>query len=344
MTVLEIPAAPAAPPASSPKAHAVFAATARWRWEEIAFWVVAAASIVLFPTHLVLIAQVLITGLFALSFDLLVGYAGIPSLGHAAFFGLGAYTAGLLAHNGWGEPITGLIAGAIVAGLFGLLLSVVVSRLTGIALIMITLGVGLLLYEAAHSARGLTGGDDGLSGINMAPLLGHFDFDFYGRTAVIYTYIVVFLLYLVARRIVNSPFGLELKGIRENVRRVPALGVPLRNRYMVAFTVSAALAGVAGALLAQITQTVALSSLSFDRSAAVLIMVMIGGMGTLIGSLVGAAAYMVAQDRLSDLNPVYWNFYVGLLLVLFVLFARGGLIGGVDRLIAWVRAKRERSS
>jgi branched-chain amino acid transport system permease protein len=340
MTIIERSASPAAASAASARAHRVFARSSRWRWEEIAFWILAAASIVAFPTHLVLIAQVLITGLFALSFDLLVGYAGIPSLGHAAFFGLGAYTAGLLARAGWGEPISGLLAAALVAGIFGLLLSVVVSRLTGIALIMITLGVGLLLYEAAHSARDLTGGDDGLSGITMWPVLGQFPFDFYGRTAVIYTFVVVFLLYLVARRIVNSPFGLELKGIRENVRRVPAIGVPLRYRYMVAFTVSAALAGVAGGLLAQITQTVALSVLSFDRSASVLIMVMIGGMGTLIGALAGAAAYMVAQDRLSDLNPVYWNFWVGLLLVLFVLFARGGLIGGADRFIAWIKSRR----
>lgn len=325
------------------RAHAVFAATARWRWEEIAFWVLAAASIVAFPTHLVLIAQVLITGLFALSFDLLVGYAGIPSLGHAAFFGLGAYTAGLLARGGWTEPISGLLAGALVAGLFGLALSVVVSRLSGIALIMITLGVGFLLYEAAHSARAITGGDDGLSGINIAPIFGHFPFDFYGHTAVVYTFVVVFLLYLLGRRIVNSPFGLELKGMRENVRRVPAIGVSLRNRYMAAFTISAMLAGVAGALLAQITQTVALSALSFDRSAAVLIMVMIGGMGTLIGALVGAAAYMVAQDQLADLNPVYWNFWVGLLLVLFVLFARRGLIGGLDRMVAWYRRRRARA-
>ncbi len=340
MTAIDLPAASGPVPAPSSRARRVFAQSSRWRWEEIAFWLLAVASIFAFQTHLVLIAQVLITGLFALSFDLLVGYSGIPSLGHAAFFGLGAYTAGLLAHAGWGEPVSGLLAAAVVAGLFGLLLSVVVSRLTGIALIMITLGVGLLLYAAAHSARELTGGDDGLSGITMWPLLGAFPFDFYGRTAVAYTLVVVFLLYLVARRIVNSPFGLELKGIRENVRRIPAIGVPLRYRYMVAFTVSAALAGVAGGLLAQITQTVALSSLSFDRSASVLIMVMIGGMGTLIGALAGAAAYMIAQDRLADLNPVYWNFYVGLLLVLFVLFARGGLVGGADRLIAWIASKR----
>jgi branched-chain amino acid transport system permease protein len=342
MTTIEIPA-PAQPETKKERAHRVFAYTSRWRWEEIAFWLAAVISIIVFPTHLVLIAQVLITGLFALSFDLLVGYAGIPSLGHAAFFGIGAYTAGLLARGGWTEPISGLVIAAIVAGVAGLILSVVVSRLTGIALIMITLGVGQFFYEAAHSARNITGGDDGLSGINIAPIFGRFSFDFYGHTAVIYTLVVVFLLYLVARRIVNSPFGLELKGIRENVRRVPAIGIPLRNRYMVAFTVSASLAGVAGALLGQITQTVALSSLDFNRSAAALIIVMIGGMGTLIGALVGAAAYMVAQDRLADLNPVYWNFWVGLMLVLFVLFARGGLIGGVDRLVAWIRLKRNKS-
>jgi branched-chain amino acid transport system permease protein len=343
MTTLDIPAATVPVETGPERAHRVFFRSSRWRWEEVAFWLLAVASIFAFQTHLVLIAQVLITGLFAVSFDLLVGYAGIPSLGHAAFFGLGAYTAGLLARAGWGEPISGLLAAAVVAGLFGLVLSVVVSRLHGIALIMITLGVGLLLYEAAHSARDLTGGDDGLSGITMWPLFGIFQFDFVGRTAVVYTLVVVFLLYLVARRIVNSPFGLELKGIRENVRRIPAIGVPLRYRYMIAFTVSAALAGVAGGLLAQITQTVALSALGFDRSASVLIMVMIGGMGTLIGALAGAAAYMVAQDRLSDLNPVYWNFWVGLLLVLFVLFARGGLIGGVDRFIAWIKTKRDRA-
>src|ERR1700691_2455897 len=342
MTAIEIPAT-VAPSTPQERAHKVFAFTSRWRWEEVAFWLAAVISIIVFPTHLVLIAQVLITGLFALSFDLLVGYAGIPSLGHAAFFGIGAYTAGLLARSGWTEPISGLLVAAIVAGIAGLILSVVVSRLTGIALIMITLGVGQFFYEAAHSARGITGGDDGLSGINIAPIFGLFPFDFYGKTAVIYTFVVVFLLYLLARRIVNSPFGLELKGIRENVRRVPAIGIPLRQRYMVAFTVSASLAGVAGALLGQITQTVALSSLDFNRSAAALIIVMIGGMGTLIGALVGAAAYIVAQDRLSDLNPVYWNFWVGLLLVLFVLFARGGLIGGVDRLVVWIRSKRNKA-
>ncbi len=320
-------------------AKALFAERARWRWPEIAYWIAVVLCMFAFPTHLMLIAQVLITGLFAVSFDLLVGYAGIASLGQAAFFGVGAYTTGLIAHNGWSEPITGLLAGALAAGLLGFVFSILVSRLTGIALLMITFGVGLLIYEAAHSAHDITGGDDGLTVGNLSPLLGLFPFDFLGHTAVGYTFVVVFLAYLFARLIVNSPFGLELQGIRENVRRIPAIGVPVGYRYMVAFTVSAILAGLGGALLAQITGTVALGFLSFDRSSSVLIMVILGGIGTLYGPLIGAALYMVAQDRLADLNPVYWNFYIGLMLVIVVLCARGGIVGGIARIERAVRSR-----
>ena len=321
-----------APAVEAPPAHALFASRSRWRWFEIAFFIVAAAAIPIFPTHLILIAQVLIIGLFALSFDLLVGYAGIASLGHAAFFGLGAYAAGWLARAGWGEPITGLLFASAIAALAGFLLSILVARLTGIALLMITFGIGLLLYEAAHSAKAVTGGDDGLSGITMWPLFGHFEFDFTGRTAAIYTLIVVLALYLVVRRIVNSPFGLELKGIRENIKRIPALGISVSLRMMAVFTISAALAGVAGALLAQITQTVALPVLGFDRSVSALIIVMLGGIGQLIGAMIGAAFYTIVQDRLSSLNPTYWNFWLGLMLVIVVLFARGGLLGALARI------------
>jgi branched-chain amino acid transport system permease protein len=325
-------------------ARGLFAERSRWRWQEVAYWLIAAGSIVAFPTHLVLIAQVLITGLFALSFDLLVGYAGIGSLGHAAFFGIGAYTAGIVARNGWGEPITGLLIAGLMAGAVGFLLSTLVARLTGIALLMITFGVGLLIFEGAHSMKWLTNGDDGLSGINMWPVLGKFEFDFLGRTAVIYALVVAFVLFLIARRIVNSPFGLQLKGMRENIRRVPALGISVRYRYMAVFTISAIIAGIAGGLLAQITQTVALPVLGFDRSASVLIMVMLGGMGSLIGAMIGAAVYMIAQDRLSSLNPVYWNFWLGLFLVVAVLFARGGLMAAFDRIEAAIRRRRGRTS
>lgn len=320
-------------------ARKVFAQRARWRWTEIVFWVAVVLSIFLFPTHLVLITQLLIVGLFAASFDLLVGYTGIASLGHAAFFGLGAYAAAILIHAGWTEPISGLVLGAVVAGIFGLIVSALVAQLSGAALLMITLGLNLLLFEAAHTAKWLTGGDDGIAGVVPSPVLGLFAFDLYGRTAVVYTLVVVALCYLLLRRVVHSPFGLQLEGIRENARRAPALGISIRARTMVAFTVSAALAGIAGALLAQVTQTVALSVLSFDRSAAVLIIVMLGGLGTLIGGFIGAAIYAIAQDRLSALSPVYWNFWIGLMLVLFVLFARGGIVGALDRLVAAVRRR-----
>lgn len=326
----------------APDARLLFRRRSRWRWQEVVFWLLAAASIVAFPTHLVLIAQLLIAGLFALSFDILVGYAGIASLGHAAFFGIGAYAAGILAHNGWGEPITGLLVAGVVAGCAGWLLSLLVARLHGIALLMITFGVGLLVYEGAHSAKWLTNADDGLSGITMWPVLGLFPFDFLGRTAVVYTLVVAFLIYLVARRIVNSPFGLQLEGLREKLVRVPALGISIRRRYMAVFTISAIIAGIAGGILAQTTQTVALSSLGFDRSASVLIMVMLGGMGSLIGAMIGAAVYIIAQDRLSSIDPVYWNFWIGLFLVLAVLFARGGIMRLTERIEARLR-RRTRS-
>lgn len=314
--------------AASPRE--IFAERSAWRWEEGAYWLCAAASFFLFPDHLVLGAQILIAGLFALSFDLMLGYGGIPSLGHAAFFGLGAYAAGLVSAAGWGEPISGLLVAALVAGAFGFLCSLVVARLRGLALLMVTMGIGLLLYEVAQRARDLTGGDDGLQGISTWPLFGVFSFDFYGRTAFLYVFAVVLVAYLGVRRLVHSPFGLGLEGMRENIRRVPALGISVRHRYMTVFTISAALAGVAGGLLAE-TQFVSIDVLSFERSTAVLIMLLVGGMGTLIGGLIGAAVYMLAQNELAKLNPVYWNFWIGLLLVLLVLFWRGGIMGALDR-------------
>ena len=309
-----------------------FATSARWRADEVLFWACALASYFLFPTHLVLITQVLISGLFALSLDLLLGYTGIPSLGHAAFFGFGAYTAGLLSVAGWTEPISGLVAAAAVAGAFGLLCSTVVARVAGITLLTVTLGIGLLVYELANRWSGLTGGDDGLQGIVVAPVLGLWEFDLFGRTGFFYVLVVTFGLYLLARRVVNSPFGLGLRGVRGNVRRMPALGVSVRKRVMSVFTLSAALAGVAGALLVQTTQFAALDVVGFDRSVSVLIMLVLGGLGALSGGMIGAAVYLVARDQLSTMDPVYWNFWLGLILFLVVLAGGNGVLGLVARL------------
>jgi branched-chain amino acid transport system permease protein len=313
-------------------------ATGRWRWAEVAAWLVPIACFFIFPGYRVLASQVLIIGLFALSLDIVLGYAGILSLGHAAFFGLGAYTAGLLAAHGWGEPISGLAAGIAVAALAGFLVSWLVVRGEDLTRLMVTLGLALLLYEAANRAAWLTGGVDGLSGVTMSRIFGVFAFDLGGSTAFFYSYVVLFLLFLVARRLVNSPFGLSLRGIRENRARMPAIGAPVRQRLVAAFTVGAALAGAAGALLTQTTQFVGIDVLGFDRSADVLIMLVLGGTGRLYGALIGTAVFMVAHDYLAGINPVYWQFWLGLAMVAFVFFARGGILGAVDSIAArWGR-------
>jgi branched-chain amino acid transport system permease protein len=283
-----------------------------------------------FPHHRLLGSQVIITALFALSLDLVLGYAGIVSLGHAAFFGLGSYTAGLLAVHGWGEPISGLVCAAVVAAIVGYATSFVIVRGRGLAQLMITLGVGLMLLEAATKIAVVTGGVDGMPDVPMWRLFGTFRFDLAGNTAYAYCLIVTFGAFVLAKRIVHSPFGLSLRAIRENAGRMPAIGTPVARRLIAAFTIGAALAGVAGAMLAQTTQFVGLNVFEFKRSAAVLIMLALGGAGRLYGAFVGAAVYMLLQDYLARLDPVYWEFGIGLMLVLVVLFAPGGMLGGVD--------------
>ena len=314
-------------------------ATGRWHWAETVFWLVPLACFFLFPGYRVLASQVMIVGLFAMSLDIVLGYAGILSLGHAAFFGLGAYTAGLLATHGWGEPISGMVAGVAVAALAGFLVSVLVVRGEDLARLMVTLGLALLLYEAANRAAWLTGGVDGLSGVTMGKVFGVFPFDLGGKTGFFYSYVVLLLLFLLARRLVNSPFGLSLRGIRENRARMPAIGAPVRQRLVAAFTVGAALAGAAGALLTQTTQFVGIDVLGFDRSADILIMLVLGGTGRLYGALIGTAVFMVAHDYLAGINPVYWQFWLGLAMVVFVFFARGGILGAVDAIASWRRRK-----
>src|SRR5678810_926013 len=191
----------------------------RWQALEIVFWLIPVVCFFLLPNYRVLGSQVLITALFAVSLDLILGYAGIVSLGHAAFFGIGAYTAGLLAVHGWHEPLSGLLAAALVATLAGYLLSFLVVRGGDLTRLMVTLGIGLMLWEAANKASSITGGVDGLSGVTIAPILGLWRFDIGGRTAYLYALVVVFVVFVVIRRVVNSPFGLSLRGVREGGKR-----------------------------------------------------------------------------------------------------------------------------
>lgn len=315
----------------------------RWRALEIAFWLLVVAAFFVFPQHRVLGSQILITGLFALSLDLILGYAGIVSLGHAAYFGMGAYTAGLLAVHGWGEPLSGLLAAGLAGALAGYATSFLVVRGADLARLMVTLGIGLMLYEAANQLGSITGGADGLSGVAMWKVLGLWSFDLAGTTAYVYSAVVLFLLFVVARRIVASPFGLSLRGVRENVKRMPAIGAPVARRLVAIYTVSAAMAGVAGGVLAQTTQFVGLDVFGFPRSADLMIMLVLGGAGRLYGGLLGAAVFMIAHHFLSDLNPIYWQFWLGLLLVVVVLFARGGILGAADTLVRRAAARRART-
>ena len=312
----------------------------RWHAAEIAFWLALVAVFFVFPGQLLLGSQVLITGLFALSLDLILGYAGIVSLGHAAMFGAGAYTAGLLARHGWGEPLSGLAAAAVMGGLIAWATSFIAVRGGDLTRLMVTLGIGLMLYEAANQAASITGGVDGLSDMAVRNLLGVFPFDLAGKTAYAYSLAVLFAVFVICRRLVRSPFGLSLRGIRDGVRRMPAIGSPVRRRLIAVYTIAGAIAGIAGALLAQTTQFVGLEVLGFTRSADLLIMLVLGGAGWLYGGLVGSAVFMIAQSQLASINPVYWQFWLGLFLVAMVFAARGGVVGAVaavrERLLARV--------
>jgi branched-chain amino acid transport system permease protein len=301
----------------------------RWRKSEVAFWLLPIAAYFVFPSDLALLSQIAITALFAVSLDLILGYAGIVSLGHAAFFGVGAYAAGLLAKGGFGDPLLGLAAAAGAAAMLGFVTSFLVLRGADLTRLMVTLGVGLMLFEAANKLTSITGGLDGLQGVEVKPLLGAFGFDMYGRTAYVYCVAVLFVLFWIARRIVHSPFGVSLQGIRLNAFRMPALGTPVHARLIAVYTLGAAYAGVAGALLTQTTQFVSIDVLSFPRSAELLLILVLGGSGSLYGAMLGAVVFMTVHHLLAGLNPQYWQFWLGLVLIVVVLFARDGLMGAL---------------
>jgi branched-chain amino acid transport system permease protein len=305
---------------------------------EIAFWLVAAATLFFLPERHLILNEIAIIGLFALSLDLILGYAGIVSLGHAAFFGLGAYAAGILARNGVGDPLVGLGVAAIAAAILGFTTSFLVLRGSDLTKLMVTLGVALVLGELANKMSWLTGGADGLQGISMGPILGLFEFDIFGTVAYTYSLVVTFVLFVLARRIVVSPYGLSLRSIRDNPLRARAVGIPVNRRLVAVYTLAAAYAGVAGALLAQTTQFVSLDVLAFHRSADVMLVLVIGGVGYLYGGLIGAVVFKVLQDVLSAWTPQYWQFWIGLILVLLVLAGRERLTDRVRAL--WPRSRR----
>jgi branched-chain amino acid transport system permease protein len=302
-------------------------------WEALP-WLAALAAFFLFPDYLAFGTQVLVMILFALSLDLVLGYAGIVTLGHAAFFGAGAYTVAMLAaHAGWTEPFSGLAAAALVAGLLGLASGWVLLRTHGLTLLMLTLCTMALLEQAANMFSGFTGGFDGMPGLAFQPILGRFEFDvLYFRTQYLYALAVLFACFIALRVLVHSSFGRSLTGIRENLLRMHAVGAPVRARQVLAYAVSAAFAGVAGAVFVQATSYVNLAVLSLERAAGVLIILILGGYGRLYGAFVGALAYLLLEHTLSKAYPTAWQLGIGITLVLVALYARNGILGLADAL------------
>jgi branched-chain amino acid transport system permease protein len=318
------------------KAADSLARRARWRVAEIVFWLIAFAAIFAPAGKHLLLNEVAILALFALSLDLILGYAGIVSLGHAAFFGAGAYAAGIFCKLVMPDPLAGLAVAIAAGAVLGFVTSFLVLRGSDLTRLMVTLAVALVLHEIANALPEWTGGADGLQGMMVGPLLGAFDFDLYGRTAYAYSLTTLFVLFLLARLIVGSPFGLSLMAIRRNPLRAAALGVPVHRRLIAAYTLGAAYAGAAGALLAQTTGYVSLDALEFQRSADVLLTLIIGGVGWLYGGIVGAIAFKILQDLLSSTSPQFWMFWMGIFLVVLALVGRERLAGGVRGLVARV--------
>jgi branched-chain amino acid transport system permease protein len=309
-------------------------ARSRFNWLEALFWIAAVASVFALPRYHLILNEIAILALFALSLDLILGFAGIVSLGHAAFLGTGAYAAGLFAKHVTGDPLGGLAVAALASGALGFLSSFLVLRGSDLTRLMVTLAVSLIMLEAANSLAWLTGGADGLQGVVMDPLLGRFSFDLTGRTAYVYSLTVLFLLFVVARRVMGSSFGLSLRAIKANSSRAAAVGVPVNRRLVAVYTLAAVYAGLAGALMAQTTQFVSLDFLEFHRSADVLLVLILGGAGYLYGGLIGAILFRLMQDWLANLTPQYWMFWIGLILVAFTLIGRDRLTGGVAGVLA----------
>jgi branched-chain amino acid transport system permease protein len=337
-------AASAVPPAGPSPAAESLARRARWRWWELALFAALPLVWLLVPGQSLLVNEIAIVALFAVSLDLILGYAGIVSLGHAAFFGFGAYAAALFAKDVLPDPLIGLAVAIAASAALGLATSVLILRGTDLTRLMVTLGTALLLLELANKLDWLTGGADGLQGVVMGPLtipftsLPGFAFDLAGRTACAYSLVVLALALLACRRIVRSPFGASLEALRDNRLRASSIGVAVSLRLVAVYTLSAAIAGAAGGLLAQTTGFASLDVFDFHRSAEVLLVLVVGGTGYLYGGIFGAIVFKLLHDLVSAWTPQYWNFWLGLFLVVLVMVGR-------DRFVRpWTWARRRRAA
>lgn len=289
---------------------------------------VAAIGYFLFPNNLALLTRILGVALLVLSIDLVTGFCGIATLGHAALFGAGAYAAGIAAvHFGITDPLLMVVIGAVGGALAGIVSGAVILRGHGLAQLVLSIAVVHLFHEAANKASVYTGGSDGLSGISPDPVFGVFAFDLWGRTAYGFAVALVVIVFILLRLLTRSPFGMLCRGIKEDPIRIRAMGASVQGTLLKMYVISGAVAGVGGALNAISTQVVGLDSLSFTLSAESLVMLVLGGTGSLYGALIGTVSFMWFEDFVSAANPFHWLTIVGALLIAVVLFAPRGLYG-----------------
>lgn len=298
-----------------------------------------AAGYWLFPDNLALLTRIVAVALLVLSIDLIVGYCGVATLGQAALFGAGAYAAGIACVNGVTEPLTLIAIGAAGGAAAGLLMGAVMLRAHGLGQLVLSIAIVQLFHEAANKASAYTGGSDGLAGLTVSPLFGVFEFDLWGRTAYLMGLALLLLVFLVLKFVVSSPFGMLCRGIKQDPVRIRAMGSFVFPVLLKMFVISGAVAGMGGALAAISTQVVGLDSVSFELSANALVMLVIGGLGTLYGALIGTVIFMGFEHVVSAFNPFHWMTIVGALLIAVVLAAPGGLSSLTEK-IASVRGGR----
>ena len=274
------------------------------------------------PEQLPLFSRIAIMAIFVMSLDLVVGYAGLATLGHAALFGTGAYAAGLAALHLAPDPLLGLAIGAAAGACVALISGLFILRYDGLTFLMLSIAVSQILGNLASKLRNWTGGDDGLTGYASSAVLGLARFDLYGKTAFLYSGITMLLCLFAMRRLMGSPFGLACVGIHQNRLRMAAIGTDIRGQLLKLYVLAGFFAGIAGALSAQTNQNVGLDSLGFELSAEALVMLVLGGAGTLYGAIAGAALFMLIHHIASTLNPYHWLFIIGGLLVFVVLVPR----------------------
>lgn len=308
------------------------------RGDLIACLLIALLAVICFyamPSGLSLLTRIIAIMLLVLSIDLVTGYGGVATLGHAALFGAGAYAAGIAAAKfGITNPLIMLAIGVIAGAVAGLLSSLVILRGHGLSQLVLSIAVIMLAREAANKFSTWTGGSDGLSGIAPDPLLGIWRFDLWGKTSYWLAVVLLLVVFVILRQIVRSPFGMLVKAIRQDPVRVSAMGAPVYLTLVKMYAISGAVAGLGGALSAVSTKVVGLDALSFELSAEAVVMLVLGGTANLFGAMIGTTVFIWFEHLVSSVNPFHWLTIVGVLLVTVVLFAPKGLTGIADQLRA----------